>query len=247
MPFNLVNSGSINNAYYLRFAHLPLCSEKIYENYEDYFKSFIIKTEPKIPDAVPLFIMYLHYLFTLKKEFNLERMYSSKKPYKPYFNLIYHDKKNIDIVPFAISRYNQYNYILYKLLMATDINIIRENGNKGNYINDIVEICKKEVVYILINNFKDLDSKDHNILINNFKQKIKDKQRKTNEKSKIKRKRKDKDVDVAIKEEKLGEGYSEDEGEGVGVYEDEGEGVYEDEGEGEGVYEDEGESVFMDE
>jgi len=165
----------------------------------------------------------------------------------------------IDLNKIIYSKVNEMNdkkliHIYYenpgqKLLFQTPQLLNIFDIQKSKYFNELIlplYDCNLKVP-LLTQFFKDLDSKDHNILINNFKQKIKDKQRKTNEKSKIKRKRKDKDVDVAIKEEKLGEGYSEDEGEGVGVYEDEGEGVYEDEGEGEGVYEDEGESVFMDE
>ena len=186
MPFNLVNSGLINNAYYLRFAHLPLCSEKIYENYEDYFKSFIIKTDAKIPDAVPLFIMYLHYLFKLKLVLNLE------KTEKPSFKLTY-QMNNTSIQPFAQSRYNQFNYILYKLLLAQNE---EDKKNEGNYITDIVEICKKEVIYIK-NNFVGLDSSKHNDLIKKFNEKIK--QRKSDEKDK-KSDKKDKKSDEKYEE-----------------------------------------------
>jgi hypothetical protein len=166
--FNFVNGNTtgLTNVFYLRFAHQPVCSQKTYENHEDYFKSFILNTysEIKLKDSVPIFSMYLHYLHTLKIIFNPTLVIDKMKP----TIILNYKTKKTEIKPFGESKYNYFTYVLYKLLLA-DNQILKE----CNDITEILRICNYEIQH-MDTYYKDLDSTRHNVLFKKFKDKLKD-------------------------------------------------------------------------
>ena len=132
--FNLLNNCIKYNKYYLRFGHLPETNIKNQEDYNDYFKSYILQSSVRIPYSQPVYMMYFHFFYVCR---DILELTFEKKNKHFIFHLAYNDKKP-EINPFSTNKYSTYAFILYKLLAIfykKNIKFILNNTKFSDYYN----------------------------------------------------------------------------------------------------------------